>query len=203
MMATMSEDQPTPVPSKISTLDSQQKSDMRAVLVKGVEYLTQILHDKMREDPSVFNFADLELAVNTDNLLSTNCPLLETNELAHFVRFTEVPGDSFPKGLTPRSLTVGVVLSFQLGRDFYPPPPSGKFCPIRRRIWDAYPVSWVGSDKLLSETSKDLIPKIQTALLDAIHTACMDYAENGCDMEEPVSKINFTNKDAAVRMKTE
>jgi hypothetical protein len=31
----------------------------------------------------------------------------------------------------------------------------------------------------------------------------MDYAENGCEMEEPVSKINFTNKDAAVRMKTE
>jgi hypothetical protein len=33
----MSEDQPTQAPSKISTLDSQQKSDMRAVLVKGVE----------------------------------------------------------------------------------------------------------------------------------------------------------------------
>jgi hypothetical protein len=64
-------------------------------------------------------------------------------------------------------------------------------------------MSWVGSDKLLSETSKDLIPQLQAALLDAIHTACMDYADDGCNMEEPATKINFTNKDAAVRMKTE
>lgn len=185
----MTEGRPTDRPT---ALDRDLMTAMRAVLVKAVEYLVQIVHDKMKSDPTVFNFEDIELAVSTDNLTSTNCPVLETNELAHFVRLTEKSANWTMK---PRTLTIGVVLTHV----HYVDPPQGKVSPFKGRIWEASRASWVNTDDLLAETSDKLVPEIQRAILDALHTACMDFVTAP---ETLVSSTVFTNKDA-IRMKTE
>jgi hypothetical protein len=164
----MVEDQPS---GRKTILDQRLMAEMRTVLVKGVEYLVQILHDKIKSDPVLYNFDDIELALNTEPLYADRCPVLDVNELAHFVRLTELPSKPEVKA---RALTIGVVLVYSRYLDA----PEGAVSPFNARIWETARASWVNTDDASVVTDPKLIPEIQKALLDAMYTSCIEYAQS-------------------------
>lgn len=186
-MATMAEDRPTN--HSILTDDSMTK--LRSVLIRGVQYLVEAIHARGREKPLLYNFHDIEVAVSTERLTSTNCgPLLEVNELAHLLRFNELldPENKATNKLTPRSILFGVVMTHT----------SEVKTPVRRRLWEAYTPVWTGSPALLDITSKDtLIGEIKEMILDSVLRACKEASgESSMAIDQESVKFPFSNNDA-------
>jgi len=81
------------------------------MLVNGVQYLVTTARSSIAAKGHWCTFADVEMAVSTQPLTSSNCEILKDNEVAYFVRFTEKFGQLMEDLPEPRVVTYGMVIA--------------------------------------------------------------------------------------------
>jgi hypothetical protein len=142
---------------------------MRACLIKGIQTLLHITHKRLHEQNCFSSFEDLEFALSTENMTSSNCEALNFNELALFVRLTEKfknENDTRPA----RMAMFGIVMILT----------ENSSCTYACKPWEAYTPRWQGSkdalDRMTPEAGRDVLARVADDLIRSVWDACKEYS---------------------------
>jgi hypothetical protein len=127
------------------------------------------------------SFEDIEIAISAEGFTCERAPMIQPNEYATFVRITEkwlANSNVVVENTTPRSLTIGLVLSLT----------GNSSRPASFRMWDECPIRWVGGngekplavlndpvelDKIIHELKSGFITACSKSLLQLQHESEM------------------------------
>jgi len=122
-------------------LSEEAKLKLRRYIFHGTEsFANRAMDHTWLKDTFGPTFDDIEIGISTEGFTCEKAPMLRPNEYATFIRMTErfTSQSTFvgTPNFTPRSLTLGIVLSLT-GHPSHP---------ADCRLWESCPTKWVGGN---------------------------------------------------------
>jgi len=168
-------------------LSSEAKLKIRRYIFHGTEAFANRATDHawLRK---VFgpSFEDVEIAISSEGFTCERAPMIRPDEYATFVRITEKWSETSNiaiENTTPRSLTIGLVLSLT----------GNASRPASFRMWDECPIRWIGGngekplaalndpielDKVVHELKSGFLTACSKSLLQLQHESEMAMGSN-------------------------